>query len=141
MSCRLLDGTSKFKELHDIVTSIKGKLDAELGPASGVSTKMARCIVSRLSVAGDVQALCSTAIEKADKWLAAASSADPNYRGRPSEILIYFIYFFLYYIPRLITINPRPTLLIFFIPSLVLQRVQYRQLAKFCSKKYYLHQL
>lgn len=80
ISYRLLEGTSRFKELHDIVASIKGKLDTELGPASGVSTKMARCIVSRLSVAGDVQALCSTAIEKADEWLAATSSADPNCR-------------------------------------------------------------
>ncbi|XP_074349281.1 VIN3-like protein 1 [Apium graveolens] len=80
ISYRLLDGTSRFKELHDIVASIKAKLDTELGPASGVSTKMARCIVSRLSVAGDVHALCSTAIEKADEWLAASLSADPNCR-------------------------------------------------------------
>ena len=82
MSYRLLDGTSRFKELHDIVTDIKLKLDAELGPLTDVSNKMARGIVSRLSVAGDVQTLCSTAIEKADDWLAATSSADPNCRGR-----------------------------------------------------------
>ncbi|KAL1823866.1 hypothetical protein ACET3Z_010644 [Daucus carota] len=80
MSYRLLDGTSRFKELHDIVTDIKLKLDAELGPLTDVSNKMARGIVSRLSVAGDVQTLCSTAIEKADDWLAATSSADPNCR-------------------------------------------------------------
>ncbi|XP_063945729.1 VIN3-like protein 1 isoform X1 [Daucus carota subsp. sativus] len=80
MSYRLLDGTSRFKELHEIVASIKVKLDTELGPAKGISTKMARYIVSRLSVASDVQALCSTAIEKADEWLAAASKADPSRR-------------------------------------------------------------
>lgn len=111
ISYRLLDGTSRFKELHDIVASIKAKLDTELGPASGVSTKMARCIVSRLSVAGDVQALCSTAIEKADEWLAATSSADPNCR-RPSGYTL-FISFFLVLHPLIDHINPRPALIIF----------------------------
>lgn len=82
MSYRLLDGTSRYRELHDIVTDIKLKLDTELGPLSDVSTKMARGIVSRLSVAGDVQTLCYTAIEKADEWLAANSGANPDCRGR-----------------------------------------------------------
>ncbi|XP_077254233.1 VIN3-like protein 1 [Tasmannia lanceolata] len=80
LSYKLLDGTSRFKELHEIVGDAKGKLETEVGPVNGVSAKMARGIVSRLSVAGDVQKLCSLAIEKADAWLNTKSHANPNYR-------------------------------------------------------------
>ncbi|KAA8523090.1 hypothetical protein F0562_009513 [Nyssa sinensis] len=80
LSYRLLDGTSRFKELHEIVRDAKAKLETEVGPVNGVSAKMARGIVSRLSVAGDVQKLCSLAIEKADEWLATISNMKPNCR-------------------------------------------------------------
>ncbi|KAJ6993835.1 VIN3-like protein 1 [Populus alba x Populus x berolinensis] len=80
LSYRLLDGTSRFKELHGIVKDAKAKIETEVGPVDGVSAKMARGIVSRLSVAGDVQKLCSLAIEKADEWLTTISSASPNCR-------------------------------------------------------------
>ncbi|KAK9268605.1 hypothetical protein L1049_000361 [Liquidambar formosana] len=76
LSYRLLDGTSRFKELHEIVRDAKAKLEIEVGPANGVSAKMARGIVSRLAIAVDVQKLCSLAIEKADEWLATASNTD-----------------------------------------------------------------
>lgn len=72
---RLLEGTSRFKELHEIVVDAKAKLETEVGPVNGVSAKMARGIVSRLSVAGDVQKLCSLAVEKADSWLEMISHA------------------------------------------------------------------
>lgn len=72
---RLLEGTSRFKELHEIVVDAKVKLEIEVGPVNGVSAKMARGIVSRLSVAGDVQKLCSLAVEKADSWLELISNA------------------------------------------------------------------
>lgn len=78
LSYRLLDGTSRFKELHEIITEAKTKLEAEVGPMNGESVKMARGIVSRLSVAGDVQKLCSHAIDKADEWLADTSSESPT---------------------------------------------------------------
>ncbi|KAI4347151.1 hypothetical protein L6164_007992 [Bauhinia variegata] len=78
LSYRLLDGTSRFKELHEIVENAKAKLETEVGPVNGVSSKMARGIVSRLSIAGDVQKLCSLAIEKADEWLATISNVDPD---------------------------------------------------------------
>lgn len=81
LSYRLLDGTSKFKELHDIIIEAKIKLETEVGPINGVSSKMARGIVSRLSVAGDVQSLCSIAIEKADEWLAIRSSSTADDKG------------------------------------------------------------
>ncbi|XP_059638089.1 VIN3-like protein 1 [Cornus florida] len=78
LSYRLLDGTSRFKQLHEIVSNAKTKLETEVGPVNGVSSKMARGIVSRLSVAGDVHKLCSLAIEKADEWLATISNRNPN---------------------------------------------------------------
>ncbi|CAH2049688.1 unnamed protein product, partial [Thlaspi arvense] len=80
LSYRLLDGTSRFEELHKIVKEAKAKLETEVGPVNGVSAKMARGIVSRLSIAGEVQKLCSLAIEKADEWLAAVSNTNPKCR-------------------------------------------------------------
>ncbi|XP_022852587.1 VIN3-like protein 1, partial [Olea europaea var. sylvestris] len=73
LSYRLLEGTSIFNALHQIVKEAKEKLEPEVGPLND-SAKMARGIVSRLSVAGDVQALCSLAIEKADGLLASKCS-------------------------------------------------------------------
>lgn len=81
LSYRLLDGTLRFKELHEIVTDAKAKLEQEVGPVNGVSAKMARGIVSRLSVASDVQKLCSVAVEKANEWLSITAKSDPNCRG------------------------------------------------------------
>lgn len=81
LSYRLLDGTLRFKELHEMVKDAKAKLETEVGPVNGVSAKMARGIVSRLSVAGDMQKLCSLAIDKADEWLATISSGKSSCRG------------------------------------------------------------
>lgn len=75
LSFRLFDGTSRFQQLHEIVKEAKSKLETEVGPLSGVSAKMARGIVSRLSVAGEVQALCNSAIQKADEVSVALSTA------------------------------------------------------------------
>jgi len=81
LSYRLMHGTLRFKELHDIVTEAKTKLEAEVGPMNGDSVKMARGIVSRLTVAGDVQKLCSQAIDKAKEWLANVSNGSSNRAG------------------------------------------------------------
>lgn len=81
ISFRLLDGTSRFKDLHEIVSKLKAKLDGEVGPVSDVSAKMARGIVSRLSIASDVQTLCTLAIEKADEWVATVSGTNRNCIG------------------------------------------------------------
>ncbi|XP_058184321.1 VIN3-like protein 1 isoform X2 [Rhododendron vialii] len=80
LSYRLLDGSSRFKELHEIVRDAKAKLETEVGPVNGVSAKMARGIVSRLPVAGEVLKLCSLAIDKADEWLAAVSNKNSTCR-------------------------------------------------------------
>ncbi|KAM7275758.1 hypothetical protein ACFE04_017624 [Oxalis oulophora] len=78
LSDRLLHGSSRFKELHDIVKDAKAKLEAEVGPVNGVSAQSARGIVSRLSVAGDLQKLCSLGIEKAEEWLNSISTSTPG---------------------------------------------------------------
>ncbi|KMT03034.1 hypothetical protein BVRB_8g195960 [Beta vulgaris subsp. vulgaris] len=78
LSYRLLEGTAKFKDLHEIVAEAKTKLEAEVGPMNGDSVKMARGIVSRLAIAADVQKLCSHAIDKANEWLANVSSISSN---------------------------------------------------------------
>lgn len=57
LSYRLLERTSRFKELHKIIQDAKAKLETEVGPVNGISAKMARGIVCRLAVAGDVQKL------------------------------------------------------------------------------------
>ncbi|MED6112776.1 hypothetical protein PIB30_064738 [Stylosanthes scabra] len=80
LSYRLLDGTLKFKELHELVQEAKAKLETEVGPLNGGSAKMARGIVSRLPIAGDVQKLCTLAIEKADSWLASVPNVNPDSR-------------------------------------------------------------
>ncbi|KAM0041167.1 putative fibronectin type III, immunoglobulin-like, oberon, PHD finger domain-containing protein [Helianthus debilis subsp. tardiflorus] len=81
LSFRLFDGTRRFQELHDIVKDAKSKLETEVGPLSGVSSKMARSIVSRLSVSGEVQALCNAAIEKADEISTTLSTASLDDKG------------------------------------------------------------
>ncbi|KAG0457995.1 hypothetical protein HPP92_023152 [Vanilla planifolia] len=80
LSCRILDGTLQFKELHIIVEDAKAKLETEVGPLNGVSAQMSRGIVGRLSVASDVQKLCSLAIEKAEEFLNSARDVETKQR-------------------------------------------------------------
>ncbi|KAH7524771.1 hypothetical protein FEM48_Zijuj06G0154600 [Ziziphus jujuba var. spinosa] len=87
LSHRLLDGTCRFKELHEIVSDAKSKLEEEVGPVGGVSAKMGRGIVSRLSVAADVHNLCSLAINKADAWIISSSGVDLNHRDSLPTVL------------------------------------------------------
>ncbi|CAI0389855.1 unnamed protein product [Linum tenue] len=77
---RLLDGTSRFKELHEPIKEAKAKLETEVGPLDGVSAKMARGIVSRLPIAADVHKLCTLATERADEWLGSASNVNSSCR-------------------------------------------------------------
>ena len=49
LSRRLLSGTVQYKELHAIVDRAARKIEEEVGPVGGVSSKMAHGIVSRLS--------------------------------------------------------------------------------------------
>ncbi|CAM0958370.1 unnamed protein product [Alopecurus aequalis] len=71
VSYRLLEGTSCHKELHDIIEDAKAKLEREVGPLDGMSAKMARGIVSRLSGGNDILKLCSQGIQRADELLSS----------------------------------------------------------------------
>eukprot|EP01018_Ginkgo_biloba_P033093 Gb_38075 [translate_table: standard] len=73
LSQRLLNGTCRFKELHDIVVKAARKLEEEVGPINGVPSKMARGIVSRLSTGLEVQKLCAMAVEKVEVLLSRIS--------------------------------------------------------------------
>ncbi|KAH9297555.1 hypothetical protein KI387_029237 [Taxus chinensis] len=83
LSYRLLNGTVQFRELHEIVGRAAKKLEEEVGPISGVSARMARGIVSRLSSGLEVQKLCAMAIEEADAMLLGVfqSRANVHFRG------------------------------------------------------------
>lgn len=87
----LLNRTSRFLQLHEIVKEMKDKLETEVGPLDGISAKMARGIVSRLSVACEMQKLISQAIEKADEWLGNLSNANGVCIGYDARLLNCFI--------------------------------------------------
>ncbi|KAL3616509.1 hypothetical protein CASFOL_039899 [Castilleja foliolosa] len=78
LSYRLLHGSSRFNELHEIVRDAKASIETEVGPVEGDSAKMDQGIVSRLSVAVEVQRLCTLAIEKADQLIASKSTSTIN---------------------------------------------------------------
>lgn len=90
LSFRLLNGTLRFKELHDMVQEAKAKLEKEVGPVDGGSSKMVRGIVSRLPIASDVQKLCSLAIEKADEWLATDDNPESKEGSLPAACKFVF---------------------------------------------------
>ncbi|ESQ37184.1 hypothetical protein EUTSA_v10002445mg [Eutrema salsugineum] len=73
LSYRLLNGTCRFCELHEIVKAAKSMLEDEVGPLDGPSARTDRGIVSRLPVASEVQELCTSAIKMAEDWSANAA--------------------------------------------------------------------
>ncbi|XWS28106.1 hypothetical protein CRYUN_Cryun25bG0036900 [Craigia yunnanensis] len=66
---KLLNRTEKYRKLSEIVDEAVEKLEAEVGPLTGVPVKMGRGIVNRLSSGPEVQKLCSSAVESMDKML------------------------------------------------------------------------
>uniref|UniRef100_A0A1D1Y1D3 Protein VERNALIZATION INSENSITIVE 3 n=1 Tax=Anthurium amnicola TaxID=1678845 RepID=A0A1D1Y1D3_9ARAE len=70
---KLLNGTQKYQNLHDIVDSAVKKLEAEIGVLDGSPFKMARGIVNRLSSGIEVQKLCAAAIMSLDSMLSPVS--------------------------------------------------------------------
>lgn len=70
--CRkLLSGTEKYKHLYGAVDDAVRKLEAELGPLTGLPVKTARGIVNRLASGSEVQRLCATALESIDTMLSS----------------------------------------------------------------------
>ncbi|KAL0921135.1 hypothetical protein M5K25_008178 [Dendrobium thyrsiflorum] len=84
LSYRLLNGTSKFKELHKIVEDAMRMLETEVGPVNGMSARIFRGNVSRLSVVNDLQSQCSFAIMKAEEFLNSVNGSIAKHRDSPS---------------------------------------------------------
>ncbi|KAJ9162880.1 hypothetical protein P3X46_022621 [Hevea brasiliensis] len=69
LSKKLLNKTGKYQKLYEIVDEAVKKLEAEVGPLTGLPVKMGRGIVNRLSSGPDVLKLCAFALESLDKML------------------------------------------------------------------------
>lgn len=114
--CRkLLSGTEKYKHLYGAVDDAVRKLEAELGPLTGLPVKTARGIVNRLASGSEVQRLCATALESIDTMLSSNafqplvvlmidgniffqhsdSNNKHNYDLKMSGPVLAFLYFFL----------------------------------------------
>ncbi|XP_039003110.1 VIN3-like protein 2 isoform X2 [Hibiscus syriacus] len=77
---KLLNGTENYRKLSEIVDEAIKKLEAEVGPLTGVPVKIGRGIVNRLSSGPEVQKLCSSAVEFLDKMLFnTISHSSPNH--------------------------------------------------------------
>ncbi|CAN8258271.1 unnamed protein product [Cochlearia groenlandica] len=92
LSYRLLNGTSRFCELHEIVRAAKSVLEDEVGPLDGLSARTDRGIVSRLPVASDVQELCVSAIKMAEEFSANVAKGNvlETYWSIPSACRFHF---------------------------------------------------
>jgi hypothetical protein len=66
LSQKLLNGTEKYQKLYEIIAEAVKKLEAEVGPLTGLPVKMGRGIVNRLSSGPEVQRLCALAVESLD---------------------------------------------------------------------------
>lgn len=69
------------------------KLEADLGPLTGLPVKTARGIVNRLSSGPEVQRLCAAAIDSLDSMLSARASNMSS--GRLMQDLLHFKAFIL----------------------------------------------
>ncbi|KAM0031301.1 putative chromatin regulator PHD family [Helianthus debilis subsp. tardiflorus] len=76
LSQKLLAGTLQYQKLHGIVNEAMEKLEADVGPLTGLPVKRARGIVNRLSSGQEVQKLCAFAVESVDSVL-----SDPKFSG------------------------------------------------------------
>lgn len=60
---KLLKGSTKYRNLCEVVDEAVKSLEADVGPLTGLPMKMGRGIVNRLQSGPDVQKLCSSALE------------------------------------------------------------------------------
>ncbi|KAI3772079.1 hypothetical protein L6452_03253 [Arctium lappa] len=66
---KLLTGTVRYRTLAKMVNEAIQKLEADVGPLTGLPVKRARGIINRLSSGQEVQRLCAFAIESLDSIL------------------------------------------------------------------------
>lgn len=69
LSQKLLGGILQYQKLHGIVNEAMEKLEADVGPLTGLPVKRARGIVNRLSSGQEIQKLCASALESLDSVL------------------------------------------------------------------------
>lgn len=84
LSQKLLNGTEKYQKLFEIVDEAVKKLEADVGPLTGLPVKMGRGIVNRLSSGPEVQKLCALAVESLDSLHSNSlfhPSSDPLVQG------------------------------------------------------------
>ena len=62
-------GTKYYQNLCEIVDEAVKKLEADVGPLTGLPVKKARGIVNRLSSGPEIQRLCAYAVESLDSML------------------------------------------------------------------------
>ncbi|KAL1546377.1 VIN3-like protein 1 isoform X1 [Salvia divinorum] len=84
LSYRLLNGTSRFCQLHKFIEDMKVALERELGPISEAAIKFSRAHAGRLHAASYVQALCKLAIQKAEELPTSDSSSLLNLNAEDS---------------------------------------------------------
>ncbi|XP_071725406.1 VIN3-like protein 2 [Rutidosis leptorrhynchoides] len=72
---KLLIGTVRYGTIHKIVNEIIQKLEADVGPLTGLLVKQARGIVNRLASGQEVQRLCAFALDSVDSIL--SNTHDP----------------------------------------------------------------
>nr|XP_043629171.1 VIN3-like protein 2 [Erigeron canadensis] len=78
LSQKLLAGSIRYQKLDAVVNEVLEKLEADVGPLTGLPVKRARGIVNRLSSGQEVQKLCSSAIESLDSVLPNTTLDDPS---------------------------------------------------------------
>jgi hypothetical protein len=88
---RLLDGTIRYGEQHEIVDKAAKKLEEEIGPLAEAASKCVRGIVSRLSYGLDVQQLAREALEAADLLQDPSENSDGISQGTGFSIFLYLL--------------------------------------------------
>lgn len=79
LSQKLLKGSEKYQKLYDIMDEAVKKLQADVGPLTGLPVKMGRGIVNRLSSGSEVKHRCASALELLESMLSSATShPSPN---------------------------------------------------------------
>lgn len=98
LSQKLLKGSEKYQKLYDIMDEAVKKLQADVGPLTGLPVKMGRGIVNRLSSGSEVKHICASALELLESMLSSATShPSPNSSNKGNLfshrwwILSYFI--------------------------------------------------
>ncbi|CAM8979862.1 unnamed protein product [Rhodiola kirilowii] len=89
LSQKLIRGTKKFQEIYEIVEEAVKKLEAELGPITGLPGKTARGIVNRLDSGPEAQKICATAIDLFDSMRCNSTLPPmPNYIHQNSQSIV-----------------------------------------------------